>query len=111
MTEGQFKAHVIDRLGELTERVDTLADAVPTAGQLQHAVALGMREALDDPDIWSAAMKGLSRAAQQEAGGWLFSGVRTALSRLAWLVVLGLLVYQFGGWSKLVAFFKEGVAP
>lgn len=110
MTEGQFKAHVIDRLGDLTERVDTLADAVPTADQLQHAVARGMREALDDPDIWSAAMKGLSRAAQQEAGGWLFSGIKTTLSRLAWLIVLGLLVYQYGGWSKMVAFFKEGAA-
>lgn len=108
MSERDFKSHVIDRLGELTERMDTLSDSMPTAAQLQDAVAGGMREALDDPRIWSSAMQGLTKAAQQEAGGWLFAGIRTALSRLAWLLVLGMLVYQFGGWSALTAIFKPG---
>lgn len=111
LSDEDFKAHVIDSLGELHERVETLAQSIPTAQQLQQAVAGGMREALDDPDLWAAAMKGLSRAAQQEAGGWLFSGIRTALSRLAWLLVLGMLVYQFGGWTALTSIFKQGGQP
>jgi hypothetical protein len=108
MSEREFKSHVIDRLGDLTERLETLSDSMPSAAQLQDAVAGGMRQALDDPEIWTAAMKGLSKAAQQEAGGWLFAGIRTALSRLAWLLVLGMLVYQFGGWSALTSIFKPG---
>lgn len=111
MSERDFKAHVIDRLGDLTERLDTLSDSMPTAAQLQDAVAGGMREALDDPRIWSAAMKGLSKAAQQEAGGWLFAGIRTAISRMAWVLVLGMLVYQFGGWSALTSLFKSAGHP
>lgn len=110
MSERDFKAHVIDSLGVLNERLETLSDSMPTAAQLQQAVAGGMRQALDDPEIWTAAMKGLSRAAQQEAGGWLFAGIRTALSRAAWLLVLGMLVYQFGGWSALTSIFKPGAA-
>lgn len=108
MSERDFKAHVIDRLGDLNERLETLSESMPTAAQLQQAVAGGMRQALDDPEIWTAAMKGLSKAAQQEAGGWLFAGIRTALSRLAWLLVLGMLVYQFGGWTALTSIFKPG---
>lgn len=108
MSERDFKAHVIDRLGDLNERLETLSDSMPTAAQLQQAVAGGMRQALEDPEIWTAAMKGVSKAAQQEAGGWLFAGVRTALSRAAWLLVLGMLVYQFGGWSALTSIFKPG---
>lgn len=111
MTERDFKAHVIDRLGDLTERLDTLTESMPSAEQLRHAVAGGVKEALEDPEIWSAAMKGMSRAAQQEAGGWLFSGIRTALSRMAWLLVLGMLVYQVGGWTALTSFFKSGAHP
>ena len=108
MSERDFKAHVIDRLGDLNERLETLSTSMPTAAQLQQAVAGGMRQALDDPRIWSSAMKGLSKAAQQEAGGWLFAGLRTALSRAAWLLVVGMLVYQFGGWTALTGIFKSG---
>lgn len=111
LSEHEFKAHVIERLGDLTERLDTLSQSMPNATQLRDAVAGGVRQALDDPEVWSAAMKGLSKAAQQEAGGWLFSGIRTAFSRAAWLLVLGLLVYQFGGWTALTSIFKSGAHP
>lgn len=115
LDDAAFQAHVIDKLGEIHERVETLADNMPDARQLQQAVAAGTEEAfskaLSNPDNWNAAMKGISRAAQTEAGGWLFSGIRTALSRLAWVVLLGVVVYQFGGWTALTSIFKQGGTP
>jgi hypothetical protein len=53
-------------------------------------------------------LKAVQTHAQQEAGGWLFGGVKAAFSKLAWVVVLGTGIYLLGGWTGLVAFLKSG---
>ena len=75
---------------------------------MRDAVSEGIRDAVSDPELWAAAIVAIQKHAKAEAGGWLFGGVRMALSKLAWFAVIGLAVYLLGGWSALVAFFKSG---
>lgn len=77
---------------------------------MRAAVAEGIRDAVSDPQLWAAAIVAIQQHAKAEAGGWLFGGIRAALSRLAWVLVIGLSVYLLGGWSALVAFFKAGIS-
>ena len=79
-----------------------------TEDKLREAVAQGIREAVSDPELWTQMLKAVQAHAQQEAGGWLFGGIKAALSKLAWIVVLGTGIYLLGGWTGLVAFFKSG---
>lgn len=79
-----------------------------TEEQLKAAVAQGIREAVSDPELWTQMLKAVQAHAQQEAGGWLFGGIKAALSKLAWIVVIGVGVYLLGGWTGLVAFIKSG---
>ncbi len=99
-----FRGHVIDQLGELREAVGQ----IPTAEQIGQAVAMHMRTMLRDPDTWADASEGMSEAAQRQAGRWLIGGVRKGFSKLAWVVVIGLVVYQLGGWTALFGFIKSG---
>ena len=79
-----------------------------TEDQLREAVAQGIREAVSDPELWTQMLKAVQAHAQQEAGGWLFGGIKAALSKIAWVVVLGTGIYLLGGWAGLVAFLKSG---
>ncbi len=106
MSDHEFKAHVVDKIGTVHERIEDVAATVAPA-QLQAAVAAGIREAATDPALWSAVLTAVRTQAKQEAGGWLFSGVKEVLNRVLWLLVLGFGVYLLGGWSALVALFKN----
>jgi len=106
MSEEAFQAHAIDQLGELREAVGQM----PNAEQIGQAVAMHLRTMLRDPDTWADASEGMSEAAQRQAGRWLIGGVRKGLSKLAWVVVIGLVVYQLGGWTALLALLKSGSA-
>lgn len=79
-----------------------------TEAKLREAVAAGIREAVSDPELWSQMLKAVQQHAQQEAGGWLFGGIKAALSKLSWFVVIGVAVYLLGGWTGLVAVLKSG---
>ena len=103
-TPDRFKAHVVDQLGELREAVGQ----IPTAEQIGQSVAMHMRTMLRDPDTWADASEGMTEAAQRQAGRWLIGGVRKGISKLAWVVVIGLVVYQLGGWTALLALLKSG---
>lgn len=76
------------------------------AEQLSAAVRDGIRAAVSDPQMWAAAMAAIQNKASVEAGGWLFGGLRTILSRAAWVVVIGMGVYLVGGWGALAAMVK-----
>jgi len=73
------------------------------------AIESGIRAAVSDPALWSAAVAAMRAHARQEAGTWLFSGLGAAFSKLAWVLVIGLGVYLLGGWSALASFIKSGV--
>ena len=45
-----------------------------------------------------------------QLGGWLFGGIGAALSKAAWMVIIGLAIYLVGGWSALASFVKSGAA-
>ena len=79
-----------------------------TEEQLKAAVAQGIREAVSDPELWTQMLKAVQAHAQQEAGGWLFGGIKAALSKIAWIFVIGFGIYLLGGWTGLVAFLKSG---
>lgn len=79
-----------------------------TEDQLRDAVAQGIREAVSDPELWTQMLKAVQAHAQQEAGGWLFGGIKAAISKLTWLMVIGTGIYMLGGWTGLVAFLKGG---
>jgi|LakMenEpi03Aug12_release.lakeMendotaPanAssembly.Ray.scaffolds.fasta_scaffold3050800_1 hypothetical protein len=77
---------------------------------VRKAVSEGLRDAWSDPEFWAAAVTAIQSRAQTHAGGWLFGGIRTVVSRAAWLTVIGLGVYLLGGWGALVALFKAVVS-
>jgi hypothetical protein len=79
-----------------------------TAADMRHAIEAGIKAAVSDPALWSAAVAAMRAHARQEAGTWLFSGIGAALSKLAWIIVIGLGVYLLGGWSALASFIKSG---
>ena len=79
-----------------------------TEDQLREAVSQGIREAVSDPELWTQMLKAVQAHAQQEAGGWLFGGIKAAISKVAWILVIGTGIYLLGGWTGLVAFLKSG---
>lgn len=68
--------------------------------------AAGMKRAFADPETWSAALQGMGKRAEADAGSWLIKKLRGLASKMALFLVAGLLVYLAGGWSALVAFWK-----
>lgn len=79
--------------------------------EIRQAVAAGIREAASDPKLWSDISRAIRVQAQQEAGGWLFGGVRAAFSKVFWITFVGIGVYLLGGWSAVVALFKTVTPP
>lgn len=74
--------------------------------EIRIAVADGIREAMRDPQLWASVLAALQLHAQSQAGGWLFGGLRAVLSKVAWLLTIGMAVYLVGGWSALASLFK-----
>ena len=103
--------------GQLMKEVLRVQDAITevkgdalTAQDVRDAVANGLRSAFADPATWAAAVAAIQKHTQAEAGAWLFSGVRTLLSRVAWVVVIGMGIYMLGGWTALSSFVKAALS-
>ena len=73
---------------------------------MQKAVAEGIRAAVSDPNMWSAAGAAMQQQAKSTAGNWLFGGIRAALSKFGWALLFLLAIYMVGGLSAVVAGFK-----
>jgi hypothetical protein len=85
-----------------------------TAIAIEQAVARGIQAAVSDPATWEAAGKAMRTQAEQSAGGWLLAGLRAAFKKLAWVVLVCVLVYNLGGLPALTALMKGqgfGSAP
>jgi hypothetical protein len=92
------------------DKVDTLLPLQPmrSADAVAKAVAAGIRQAVSDPKLWSSALDAMQTHAQQQAGGWLFSWLKSIASKFFLVLLLVLAVYSLGGWTALVAVFKGG---
>lgn len=77
---------------------------------IEQAVAAGIRRAVTDPSIWAEAGEAMRTQAQSAAGGWLIGGVRSLVTRAAWVIAAIAAVYALGGWGAVVAFLKAGSA-
>lgn len=106
-TAQQLMAEVLRLQDQVAEsRGEAISAAVVTA-----AVKQGITDAVSDPKFWSSVMSAIQQQAANEAGGWLFGGLKAAMSKAFWLVIIGFGIYLVGGWSALVAAFKAVSAP
>jgi hypothetical protein len=87
---------------------DDTDDQPVTVEAMRKAVAQGIHDAVSNPELWAAAVAAMQAKAKTEAGGWLIGSVKAAISKLAWLLMIGLGVYLIGGWTALVSLFKAG---
>lgn len=89
------------------DRVGLVHDAQrDMPAQIERAVAAGIRSAVADPALWEAAGQAMRSQAQSAAGGWLLGGVRSVVTRVAWIVAVVAAVYALGGWGAVVALLK-----
>lgn len=103
-TASQLLTEILRAQDSVTElRGETL-----TSQAVAEAVSEGIRIAVSDPAVWSAAIEAMQTRARSEAGGWLLGGIKSAASKLIWLMVIGTGVYLIGGWTALVSLFKAG---
>lgn len=97
---------ILDEVQRMHDSVVALRGEMPTAGEVADAVRDGIRAAVSDPAVWSAAITAMQTHARSEAGGWLFGGIKAMMSKLFWIMLIGAGVYALGGWSALVALVK-----
>jgi hypothetical protein len=113
-------ADALDRkMDHLAEMIGNVQETVETRSADMQAIRVAVRDgivaAASDPAVWAIAVESASavihQRAKAEAGTWLFGGIKTLLSRVFWVLALGLAIYMVGGWSALVSFVKNGVFP
>lgn len=81
----------------------------PSTDPIRTAVRDGIRDALADPDTWSAVREAFAGYARSEAGGWTIGVARSALKWvLRGVLILGF-CYYVGGLPMVAAYFKLGV--
>lgn len=95
-------------LGQIMAEIRALRGEALTPDLVRDAVGDAIRDAAADPALWSSIMLAIQSRAKEEAGGWLFGGLKAIFSRLAWVLVIGGGVYALGGWTALAALFKSG---
>lgn len=104
-------AQLLAAIQATSDDVEALRGDTLTSKMVSRAVAEGIKSAMSDPEVWSAAVMAIQAHAKSEAGGWLFGGLRAILSRVGWILVIGGGVWLVGGWSALAALWKSGAHP
>ena len=95
---------------QLMDAITQIQETRLRAADIEEAVAHGLQRAMADPEVWSAAIAAMRTRAEQEAGSWLFGGLKMVASRIGWVLVIGLAIYLIGGWAALVSFVKGASA-
>lgn len=85
---------------------DLSADAMHRIREaMQSAVRAGIREALTDREVlalfWGSAFEAIQSRATRGTGQFVLSGIRGVASKVFWLVILGAIAFQFGGWAAV----------
>jgi hypothetical protein len=107
MQDKRLNAHdvhattVAQQVAELAISMDTLRREIPAA------MAAGLKLAVSDPTLWAAAGEAMHAQARSAAGGWLFGGIKSMGTRLAWIAALSFCLYAVGGPTAVIAFFKS----
>lgn len=107
------------KLDGLAEMIGNAHEAIESKSADMQAIRIAVRDgivaAASDPEVWAVAIDSaasvIHQRARAEAGTWLFGGIKTFFSRVAWVMLLGLVIYLVGGWSALVSFLKNGALP
>jgi outer membrane protein TolC len=108
MNQHELQAHLVDQIGDIKEMVEDMRTSALTQREVRDAMAEGLMAAISREDFWPTLGAGMQAQATKQAGGWLVSGIKAALSKVFLFLLLGMLVYLVGGWSGLVALFKAG---
>lgn len=90
---------VLDRLAAVEGGQLTRADVAAAMGE-------GIERAFANPATWCGAGDGLRRAAEAQAGPWLVKALLRFAVRTIILCGVGVVIYQFGGWTALAAAWK-----
>ncbi len=76
---------------------------------VKEAVKQGITEAMTEDNarlFWAAGLKVFQEEATQHTGRIVIGGMKGLFSRVLLFLVLGSVVYAFGGWSGLAGLFK-----
>jgi len=98
----------MQEIKNLQEQLAKQRSEVLTTDMLSRSITSGILTAVSDPAMWHSAMIAMQTRAKVEAGGWLLGSLKAVVSRLAWILVIGMAAYWFGGWAALAALFKSG---
>lgn len=77
--------------------------------KMANAVQSGIQNAINERTaeaFWAAGFRVLQTQASQHTGRFVLGGLWSLMSRVGMFLVLGGVVYAFGGWSALASFGK-----
>jgi hypothetical protein len=102
---------VITSIGHVDDRVTELrAVTEDLPRRMRESVHQGVIDAASDPALWASMATSLQRQARDQAGGWLFGGLRSLVSRLGWILLVIVAVWMVGGPGAVLAFVKTIIA-
>lgn len=115
--EAERVAHALDNLSD--RMVDMQAaistDAERTALVVRTAVAEGIRDVLKDKGavdlFWSAAYEQLHQSAAKNTGRFVLGSLRALMVRGGTLLLLGMLIYNLGGWTAVAKLWQTIFPP
>ena len=100
------QAVIEEHLGVVLARIEGIEQAALKPKDVAAAVGAGMVEAASNPATWTAALSGLRKSTEQHAGRWLVGALWAVAKKGLVIVVIGMLIYSFGGWTALSAAWK-----
>lgn len=102
---------VLGAIGSLDDRVTDLRVQVEGLPRLmQDAVHQGAVDAVKDPLLWSSIVESIQHQARDQAGSWLFGGLRSIASRIGWLLLFIVAVWMVGGPGAVLGIIKGAFA-
>lgn len=97
-------AHLLQAVQSRDDAITGLrADVQAMPDHIGRAMQDAIMRSVSDPLLWAAAGQALRRHARDQAGGWLFGGLKAIGTRIGWALIVVGGVYLMGGWSALAA--------
>lgn len=93
----------LDYIGEHMMSRDEMAKV------MADAVADGIKAAVSDPAMWTAAGEAMQQRAATATGGIVLGGLKAMFSRFFLIILIAGTIYAVGGWAALTAAWKAFV--